>query len=64
MKTRRLEHTGALALLCDCCGERVVASIQNGNFIIRNDRHGETHTLTLPLAALDKLSKLAIVSNQ
>ena len=63
MRTRLLEHTGALGLYCDdsCCGLRIAASIKDGALVIRTERHGETHTLTLPL---DKLVQLDLVSRQ
>lgn len=62
MKVVRLRHTEAWGLCCDHCGEQVMCSVKDGALIISDRRHGEDHVLVIPIAELDKLAELALVS--
>ena len=36
-------------LKCNCCRRETLASIEHGVLIIRSERHGQVHTLALPI---------------
>lgn len=45
-----------VTLYCSCCGKRVMARVVAGQLVIESHNHGVSHSVSVPLADLQKPS--------